>query len=224
MNRQDFAHRISASISGWFQQLASQQLESQVGEDAARVELVRTVSALRQYIPETSKRPTNWPASTKKRIDVAVLGRSATAKGWYGALELKWPTASVDFRLTRHKIVEDIVRVAFANTSNLGANFLVLGGTEDALRKLFDTPHPQSEDAENQRTAFTALLSRDIAKENGELKNSELNQHFPDFGDRTPQTVFNGWTRKLRTELISHSGAKIGDQQVGHVYVWQCKK
>lgn len=224
MDRREFAERITASISGWFQQLASQQLESQVGEDAARVELVRTVSALRQYVPETSKRPTNWPATTKKRIDVAVLGRSNTAQGWYGAMELKWPTLSVDVKATRQKVVEDIVRVAFAQTANLCANFLVLGGTREALEKLFDSPHSQSANSENQRKAFSSLLSRDMTNPNGTLTNHDLNQHFPDFGDRVPQTVFNGWTRRLKTELVSRSDANIGSREIGHVFVWQCKK
>jgi len=96
MSRTAFAERIAAGLGGWFQQLAAQNLEHQVGEDAARVELVRMISAQRSYIPETAQRPTNWPADTKKRIDVAVLGKRAGAQGWYGAIELKWPGYSFD--------------------------------------------------------------------------------------------------------------------------------
>lgn len=224
MKRTEFAKRITASMSGWFQQLAAQQLHGQVGEDAARVELVRTVSALRQYVPETSKRPSNWPATTRKRVDVAVLGRSSTAQGWYGAIELKWPTVSVDVKATRHRIVEDAVRVAFSKTANLCANFLIVGGTTEAIGKLFDVQHTQSTEAENQRLAFSSLLSRDAAAADGLLKNSDLNQHFPDFGDRVPQTVFDGWRRRLKTELISRADAMIGTDAVGHVFVWQCKR
>jgi len=129
MTRPDFAERICASLSGWLQQLAAQDLDHQVGEDAARVELVRTISAQRPYVPETSQRPSNWPLTTRMRVDIAILGRSATATGWYGAAELKWPKEKIDVKKARQSIVEDAVRVAFSDTSNLCANFLIIGGT-----------------------------------------------------------------------------------------------
>ena len=71
MLRKHFAERLSASLAGWFQQLSAQDLHAKVGEDAARVELVRTIGALRSYVPETLQRSTNWPSTTKKRVDVA---------------------------------------------------------------------------------------------------------------------------------------------------------
>lgn len=224
MTRTEFAERIAAGLGGWFQQLAAQNLEHQVGEDAARVELVRMISAQRSYVPETGVRPPNWPTNTKKRIDVAVLGKKAGAKGWYGAIELKWPGESIDVSSTRQAIVEDAVRVAFSATGNLCANFVVLGGTTAALSSLFDTPHPQAPPKEQQRTAFGNLFGRDIANPNGTLRNADLNNHFPDFGDRVPQTTFNGWTRRLKTELLTVVNATVGTNSKGIVYVWQCKK
>lgn len=96
MTRPEFAERISSGLAGWLQQLAAQNLEQQVGEDAARVELVRMISAQQAYVPDTSLRPTNWPSTTKKRIDIAVLGRQKLAEGgWYGAIELKWPNLGI---------------------------------------------------------------------------------------------------------------------------------
>lgn len=224
MTRTDFAEKIAAGLGGWFQQLAAQNLEHQVGEDASRVELVRMISAQRAFIPETGQRPPNWPQNTKKRIDVAVLGRRVGSKGWYGAIELKWPGESVDVASTRQHIVEDAVRVAFAQTSNLGANFLVLGGTSAALGGLFDTAHPHAQDKEQQRTEFNNLFHRDPADPEGVLRNAVLNAHFPDFGDRIPQTVFNGWSRRLKVELITSAKAMVGEAEKGVVYVWQCKK
>lgn len=223
MTRTEFAERISSGLAGWLQQLAAQNLEDQVGEDAARVELVRMISAQRAFVPDTSLRPTNWPVETRKRLDIAVLGRRLGAEGWYGAIELKWPGQEFDVAATRQKIVEDIVRVAFARTANLGANFLILGGTTNAIEKLFDRPHTAVV-RESQRNRFNELLHRDLAHAVGSLTNATLNATFPDFGDRVPQTVFNGWSRRLKTELITVVPANVGSSVKGYVYVWQCKK
>ena len=57
------------------------------------------------------------------RIDVAVLGRSAGVQGWYGAAELKWPKLQIDTEKVRQSVVEDAVRVAFSETTNMRANF-----------------------------------------------------------------------------------------------------
>jgi hypothetical protein len=224
MTRTAFAERIAAGLGGWFQQLAAQNLEHQVGEDAARVELVRMISAQRSYIPETAQRPPNWPTDTKKRIDIAVLGKKSGAQGWYGAIELKWPGYSFDVGATRKLVVEDAVRVAFARTNNLCANFVVLGGSTSSLEKLFDKQHTTSTSKEAKRTAFCSLFSRDLASPQGVLSNAELNNKFPDFGDRVPQTVFNGWSRRLKTTLLTVVQAKVGTNVAGAVYVWQIQR
>ena len=224
MNRKEFAERISAGLAGWLQQLAAQDLEGYVGEDAARVELVRMIGAQKTFVPATSKRPTNWPKSTKRRIDIAVLGKSADAKGWYGAIELKWPGVSINVRETRHQIVEDAIRVAFSTTANLSANFLVLGGTATTIANLFDTAHPQSQEAEDQRVDFNRLFSRDLQNPNAQLSNADLNLYFPDFGERVPQAAFGNWNRRFATTLIAVSISRVGSADKGLVYVWQCKK
>ncbi len=224
MQRIDFAEKIASGLAGWFQQLAAQDLETQVGEDAARVEIVRLISALRSYIPDTAMRPTNWPPTTKKRIDIAVLGKNPGAKGWYGAIELKWPSVAMDVERMRRAIVEDAIRVAFCATANLCANFLVLGGTKQSLSSLFDTQHPNAPEKESQRQAFCRLLSSDPAAAVGFLRNQELNTAFPDCGDRVPQEAFNGWTRRLKTELVASADVKIGSTEKGKLFVWQCKK
>jgi hypothetical protein len=223
MTRTEFAERISSGLAGWLQQLAAQNLEHQVGEDAARVEIVRMISAQRSYIPDTSLRPTNWPDTTKKRIDIAILGRTTGAQGWYGAIELKWPGQNFDTAAARQLIVEDAIRVAFAQTGNLCANFLIIGGTTSALERLFDKTHT-AQTKERQRTHFNSLLKRNLQHGTGALPNKELNVHFPDCGDRVPQTVFNGWARRLRTELVASADARVGASVKGSVYVWQCKK
>ena len=223
MRRESFADCIAAGLGGWFQQLAAQNLEHQVGEDAARVEVVRMISAQRSYIPETAQRPQNWPMTTKKRIDIAVLGKKAGAQGWYGAIELKWPGYAFDVGAMRKRVVEDAVRVAFARTNNLCANFLILGGATSSLDKLFDKSHT-SKIKEEQRKAFTTLFRRELANPNGVLSNNQLNREFPDFGDRVPQTTFNGWSRRLKAELISFVTANVGRDTKGTVFVWQIRR
>lgn len=223
MTRIELAERISAGLAGWLQQLAAQNLENQVGEDAARVEVVRMISAQRAFVPDTALRPTNWPVGTRKRLDIAVLGRRSGAVGWYGAIELKWPGQEFDRTAARQRVVEDVVRVAFAATANLGANFLILGGTTASIDKLFDGPHTAAA-RETQRTRFCSLLSRDPGNPTGILTNASLNDSFPDFGDRVPQTTFNGWARRLRTDLIAVAPATVGTTVKGYVYVWQCSR
>jgi len=224
MTRIEFAERISSGLAGWLQQLAAQNLEKQVGEDAARVELVRMISAQQAYVPETSLRPNNWPLTTKKRVDIAVLGRQKLSSGgWYGAIELKWPNFNIDVAATRQRIVEDAVRVAFSKTTNLCANFLIIGGTASALIKIFDKAHTAMA-KEEQRSSFNKLLSRDAKNPTGSLTNAELSAGFPDFGDRVPQTAFNGWSRRLQTDLVAFASAKVGMIEKGAVFVWQIKK
>lgn len=224
MNRVEFANKVSAGLGGWFQQLAAQDLERLVGEDAARVELLRMISAQRKYVPDTSARPPNWPSSSKKRIDIAVLGKSYKAKGWYGAIELKWPGKSFDVGSTRQNIVEDAVRVAFATTTNMIANFVILGGTTKALEKIFDTPHKKQTSLERQRRAFSLLFSRNLSDPTKSITNKDLALFFANYQARVPRSTFGTWNRRLKTELISVSHASIGTASKGSVYVWQCKR
>jgi hypothetical protein len=224
MERTHFAERLTAGLAGWFQQLAAQDLHLQVGEDAARVELVRMISAQRAFVPDTSKRPTNWPANDKRRIDVAVLGRREGAEGWYGAIELKWPGTSNDVAKLRLEMVQDAIRVAFTDTGNMNARFFMLGGSEAAIHRVFEKPHPGAADAEAQRIAFGSLFSRDLNAPKGSLTNAELRQQFPAALDRIDPAVPDGWTRRFATQLIAVSEARVGSSLKGQVFIWQCRK
>jgi hypothetical protein len=224
MDRTPFAERLTSGLAGWFQQLAAQDLHLQVGEDAARVELVRMISAQRSFVPETSKRPLNWPANDKRRIDVAVLGRRDGAAGWYGAIELKWPGSSNDVAALRLDMAQDAIRVAFSDTQNMNARFFMLGGSETAIHRVFDKPHPDAAISEAQRLAFSALFSRDLNAPKGRITNTALLQHFPAALGRIDPTVTADWTRRFATELLSASEAKVGSAVRGHVFIWQCKK
>lgn len=224
MPRTDFAERLAAGLAGWLQQLAAQDLEDEVGEDAARVELVRMISAQRTFVPKRSQRPLNWPKTSRQRIDIAVLGRSDGAAGWYGAIEAKWPRRNIDQSQARLQIVQDAIRVAFASTSNLNARFLVVGGCSQALSRVFDDPHPRANAKEQQRRSLIRLFSRDLSNSSGRLDNRELLLNFPDALSRTPSAVVGPWNRRFATELVATADAKVGEGVVGHVYVWQCRK
>jgi hypothetical protein len=223
-NKKLFAQKIAAGLGGWFQQLAALGLASEVGEDAAKLELIRMAGGIRSYVAKASQRPTNWPVAEKRRIDVAVLGRSADAAGWYGAIELKWAKKSSDASQIRQAIVEDAVRVAFSKTANLNANFIVLGGEISAMEKLFDKQHNAAQAKEDQRIHFCQLFSRSNQNVNGSLSNMLLKQHFPTFCERTPEEVIGNWSRRLGTELIASVPCMVGSNTHGHVYVWQCSK
>ncbi len=224
MERTAFAERITSGLAGWFQQLAAQGLHMEVGEDAARVELVRMIGAQRSFVPETSKRPTNWPANDKRRIDIAVLGRREGAVGWYGAIELKWPGTANDVTALRQDMVQDALRVAFTQTSNMNARFFVLGGSEVALHRVFDKVQTAGTPQEAQRQAFGTLFSRNVQATRGQLTNAVLLQNFPAALGRIHQTVTAGWTRRFSTELIASVESRVGSTVRGHVFVWQCRK
>jgi hypothetical protein len=224
MERTPFAERISSGLAGWFQQLAAQDLHLEVGEDAARVELVRMISAQRAFIPETSMRPLNWPANDSRRIDIAVLGRRQAAVGWYGAIELKWPGTKNDVAALRLDIVQDAVRVAFSDAANMNARFVVLGGSEQSITRLFDKPHPAAAGLEQQRQLFNTLFSRDLAAPDGRVTNADLLARFPAALGRIDPQVTAGWTRRFATELIAKVDSTVGRAVRGRVYVWQCRK
>jgi hypothetical protein len=224
MQRTTFAERLAAGLTGWFQQLAAQDLHAEVGEDAARVELVRMISAQRTFVPETSKRPLNWPKDDKRRVDVAVLGRRDGALGWYGAIELKWPGTKNDVAGLRTDMVQDAIRVAFSETANMNARFFVLGGSDVAITRVFDKSHTTAVTKEAQRVAFSSLFSRDLKAPEGHLTSTELLSRFPAALGRIDPAVTAGWKRRFATELLTVAESRIGSAVRGHVYIWQCKK
>lgn len=201
--------------------LAAQGLASEIAESAAELTLAQVVAARGRYSIATSKLPPNW-GKTKARVDLALLPRSAGAKGWYGVVELKWPGTSIAVRAIRDDVVQDLARVAFVETSNLNARFLCIGGTSDALTKLFDKRHKKAE-REAERTAFVKLLPRTVG-ETGTLTFSEWQRSFPTVLSRIPDTVAGAYNGRLKATLLAVSHAKIGAAAIGSVYVWQAKR
>ena len=204
--------------------LVCQNLHAMTGEDSARVVTLQVLNAQNRYSPLTSQLPNNWAGtSTKKRIDIALKGVSSSAEGWYGAVEVKWPGRSFAVKTTREEIVEDVVRLAFVETSNLRANLLVVGGTADAIEKLFDKAHKKQE-LEDMRLAFGRLLPRAKVGTTGHLDHKELTSHFSSFSSRVPSSVFGQFDGRLKAELLAVCQVSLGDQARGHVYAWHCKR
>lgn len=144
--------------------------------------------------------------------------------GWYGAIEVKWPGYSIDAHKVRLEIVQDAMRLAFIETSNLNAHLLVVGGSEAALHKLFDHPHPSARDREDRRSAFGGLFARSLTAPEGELRRSMWATHFPGVGDRIPTTVFGDFDGKLKCELLAAGEPQVAHKVVGRVFVWQCNR
>ena len=222
MTREQISQRLVFGLGGWLQMLACQGLHHQAGEDAARVTALQTLNAQNAYRPETSAKPTNW-GTTKKRVDIALRGTSSEAQGWYGVFELKWAALECDHHAMRPVIIEDVARAAFVTTTNMRANVLVVGGIQQAMDKLFDGNHRKLE-KEQRRNAFRSFLSRDINNPNGVIHNSELLAHFPSFGSRIPEAVFNNFNGRLKTTLLAACYVMLGPEKVGSVYAWQCKR
>lgn len=221
--RQALGRDIAAGLAGWFQLQVTQNLGGLSGEDSARSIVSQIVNAQGKYAPATSQLPKNW-GTTKKRVDVALKARSKGATTWYGAVEIKWPGGAFDAHQLRLQAVQDAMRVTFITTNYLKANFLVLGGSKNSIDTLFDKKHPNAQEREQRREAFRTLFSRDPESPNGELDHATWSSRFPDAGARVPPAVFANFTGKLKAELLAKADARVGDNEVGHVYVWQCKR
>ncbi len=223
MNRPLLATKIASGLSGWHQLQTAQNLNNLSGEDSARSVTAQIINAQGQFLPATSQLPPDW-GNTKKRVDLALLGRSLNTVIWYGAIELKWPSSAVHMHQVRQNIFQDAMRLAFISTNGLRARFLIVGGESSTISTLFDTQHPNAPDREGRRQAFARLFSRDLSNPRGFLPSNEWAVSFPQAGDRVPQTTFNGFNGRLKTELIAHSQSKIGSTTVGSVFIWQCSR
>lgn len=221
--RKALASDIASGLAGWLQLQIVQRLGELSGEDAARLVVAQVVNAQGRYKPATSQLPRNW-GSTKKRIDIALKGRSDSAALWYGAIEIKWAGLSSDLDAVRLALVQDVMRLAFIKTANLNAHFLVLGGSTAGLLRLFDDRHRQAAARESRRIAFRRLLSRRMKYPSGSLTYPEWNVQFPKAGDRIPPSVFGGYTGKLSAALLAVAASTVSSEIVGNVYVWQCSR
>lgn len=223
MNRSAFAVHLASGLAGWHQLQVVQNLGDLSGEDTARSLVAQIINAQGQFAPATSQLPLNW-GSTKKRVDVALLWRSTGAVVWYGAIEIKWPGAAFDPHQVRENIVQDAMRLAFVKANGVNAKFLVVGGNSSSIATLFDNQHPNAPDRENRRVAFGDLLSRDLANPEGHLTHGRWSAQFARAGERVPQTTFNGFDGRLKTELLARAEATVGGTTVGTVFIWQCNR
>jgi hypothetical protein len=218
--RQELARKISGGLAGWLQLQAAQDLHLLPGEDSARFVLAQIVNAQGRYHVATSQRPRNWPENTRKRVDLALLGRSEGAEGWYGVIEAKWPGRSIDVAKTRRQMVQDIARLTTVDTQNLNARFFVLGGSAAVLTSLFDDEH-RSAEKEEQRGIFCELLHRDPNDPEGEAARADVGGWFDDFEERIPEDCRKEGDGTILTTLVGIDEARLSDEEVGSVYVWQ---
>ena len=221
--RQHLAQDIADGLAGWYQLHYVQKLGGLSGEDSARFIVAQIVNAQGQYLPATSQLPTNWGA-TKRRIDIALKARRQEANKWYGAIEIKWPGDHFDADQARLSIVQDATRLAFVEAANLNAKFLIVGGSDAALRHLFDDAHPRSPDAEARRKQFNKCFKRTAHSKVASFSYAALEEHFPEGSDRVPANVFGAFNGKLRILLLATAVAYAGGGEAGRVYVWQCNR
>ena len=223
MNRDAIAMQVASGLAGWYQLQVVQRIDGLSGEDTARSVIAQIINAQGKFAPATSQLPPNW-SDTKRRVDIALLGRSAGSIVWYGAIEVKWPGSAFDAHQVRQHIVQDAMRLAFIDTNGINAKFLVVGGSVSSLDRLFRVKHPGSTERENRRLAFRDLLSRDLNNCDRELVHDRWSLHFPEAGERIPKTPFNGFDGKLKTKLLAKGVARVGTDPVGGVFIWQCSR
>jgi hypothetical protein len=223
MNNPLLAAHIASGLGGWHQLQHVQNLGDLSGEDSARLVLSQIINAQGRFKPAKSQLPPNW-GNIKKRVDIALLGRSAGSTTWYGAIEVKWPGTEVAVHAVRQAIAQDVMRLALVKTNVLNAKFLVLGGSTESLTKLFDKAHYSSLGSEFRRYAFTQLLSRQMAAPSCSVPLWSLLSDFPELGERCPPALFATATGNLKTKLLAKSPSIVDGKEVGCVFVWQCNR
>jgi hypothetical protein len=220
--REELALKIANGLSGYFQYVNATQLLSIPGEDTAQFVMCQILQAQQKFRIKVSAQPPNW--SGAYRVDAALLGRAKGAEGWYGVAEIKWITSSVQPEVARQQILRDCARVASVTTSNLNAKFVVVGFTDDMLRKVFDQPHQPGSDLERQRLLFAKLLrqvtpSRSASTSHADLIGQGL---FPDYQSRVPANAI--FETGLEAQLLARSSIKASTGSAGEVLVWQANK
>ena len=156
--RTTLANAIAFGVAGWFQLKACSGLADAINEDAAKFVIAETINSSHRFRADVSKRPTNWPKKSKKRLDIKLSGLSTNFTGSYGYVEVKWPKAGVAaWDVARLQIVQDAVRVLSAESANLNAAFVVIGCSSDAIYKLFTRPQTRAS-LELTRTTFGNLF------------------------------------------------------------------
>lgn len=232
--RKELAQHIAEGLAGWLQLQGSQQLDELPGEDSARFVLCQIVRAAHGFRVKTSQRPKPWPKTTKERIDIAIMGTTARAKGWNGAIEAKWPGKNFDRDKTRLAIIQDCARLASVEGANLNAYFLVLGGSQASLYKLFDEPHTRKPKPEDRRKTFSEFLSREPALKKkltiDELKDAWGTTKKKRTKKDAEEEVLKAFARvpldaaptgTISAELFAKHDAVSLTKQLGSVFVWQ---
>lgn len=221
MNRRDaLAQRVCSGLAGWLQFVASQRAAHVLGENAAKLALAQIATAVGSYTIHASAKPPNW-GSTKKRIDIALLPWKWRATTWYGAIEIKWPSSRNDVAKVREQVLQDAMRLASVKTANLNARFLVLGGNNAALKKLFHTRHNKAKGQEYKRRQFAGLFAMEDRR-GRRAAVSDLLESFPHLLDRIPVDVRGTLGNTIEVSLMASARATLGRRSVGAVYVWQC--
>lgn len=221
--RKDVASRIAAGLAGWYQLQGAQRLSGLEGEDTARTVISQIVNAQGRFLVRVSQRPNNWPDNNPSRMDLSLIGTSANATGWYGAIEVKWPGASFAADNVRDAIIEDVCRLASAETQALNARFMILGGARSSLNKLFDDPHPRAERSEAKRRTLDNFLARRAGAESS-IRLPDLLEVYPNAESRVPMEVRPITLNRIKTRVLAHADACIGEEIIGSVYVWQVMK
>lgn len=218
--RKELAQRIAEGLAGWFQLQGALSLETLPGEDSARFVASQIVQASGRYSVRTSRRPNNWPKNDKRRMDVAILGVSEGATGWYGVIEAKWPGSNFAVMATRLAIVQDCIRLASTATANLNGRLLVIGGSDASIEKLFVKAH-NKQNLEAARCFFDTLLPRTVGS-TAKAKRTDFTLHFPQYLARVPYTAAP--SNAVTTECLAAVTANRNSSPLGHVYVWSISK
>lgn len=215
-DRDDLAWRITEGVAGYLQYVNASGLLALPGEDTAQFVMCQVLQAQQKFRVVVSQRPPNWTG--RERVDAGLLPKAETSTGWYGVVEVKWITDSVQRDNARRTLIEDCARVASVDTSNLNAKLVVVVFTDDMFNAVFDAPHLQGGVAEDQRKFLSKLLMPGVGN-SGSESDAEILAVFPSYMARVPSpaTFSNG----LEAELLARAAIKSGDLDVGHVLAWQ---
>jgi hypothetical protein len=220
VSRENLAVKLASGLSGWYQLQTAQGFAELSGEDAAQLIACQIVRAEGRYTTAVSQTPTAWPSS-KKRIDIALLGRTR-GTGWYGGIEMKWATGTTNSALLRPLLLADLIRVCSIDTSNLNARFLVLGGRADKIAEVFAPDTKGWSSAADGKKLLATLLPQDPDGAQGSARISDIVRTFDKVQAWLPPNVPPKSGMKLNVRLLAQADSKLGGVTLGRVLVWQC--
>ena len=221
--RRKLAQDIANGVAGWYQLQLSQGFGDFFGEDSAQLTILQILSAQTNFEVKPSQALAGHE-DDQLRLDIA-LGAWGEKRTSYGAVEIKWlGSSNKASTAARGSILADALRLSVVESTNIKANFLVVGGLEEKFSGIFGDNTREIAKTEGSRALFVKLFTRTVDTK-GIAERKEIVAHFPNFIEKLPKLARLREQDKLQVTLLASAKVAQHDNlKAGIVYVWLCLK